>query len=200
MATEEIRPSAGRPRRSTSTRQRRPKKNRQKRSQTRVETTDANRLKIATIDWMDKPFQFKFPESRELKGMSEAELNSLLQRFDIGKKWPAMTADMQFYASRLSYISDRNNFYSTIDDMASSKKYLLGEVRTAYREFSTIDALDGNTETELIWIPDGDENTCITCAARGGSIGTIAYHFSRGLPGPSVCLGRENCRCMLAAV
>jgi hypothetical protein len=173
-----------------------------KRSQIRVE--ENNRLTSGQIDWTDdRPFQFEFPESRDLAGLEPEEYYFFLKRFGLQKKWPDLTADMSFYISNLSNIPfGTPQWEQTVEELFSrgSKAGLKSMCRTAYRQISTIDAMDGNTAGELIWIADGDENTCVHCAARGGDVGTIQYHAAKGLPGPATCEGGSWCRCSLAAI
>ena len=161
------------------------------------------RLEAPTIDWGSPPEQFRFPESRVLKTYPIEDLNDLLMRFNIVEPWPQARAAAAGYVQRMSAIPPGSEaFKDEIDRLLDfeSKRGSLGATRRAYREYSLVDALDGDRMTPLIWISDGDDGTCERCGARGGDIGTVAYHSSRGLPGPAVCLGGDYCRCQLVPI
>lgn len=74
--------------------------------------------------------------------------------------------------------------------------------RRVMREFAQIEALSGaNVEKqELIRISEGDDNVCDSCDAKGGEVGTMAYHASIGLPGAASCYGGDMCRCELVLI
>lgn len=162
-----------------------------------------NQLKAPTIDWSSPPEQFRFPEISELVNMTPEELTYYLERFGIKEAWPQMRASTAGYVQRMTSMPPGSPaFMDEINRLldAESKRGALSMTRRAYRELATIDALDGDVATELIWITDGDDGTCPHCESRGGDIGTIQYHAAKGLPGPGVCLGGDMCRCQLLPI
>jgi len=162
-----------------------------------------NRLEAPTIDWSSGvPEQFRFPDSRDLKGLSVAELNEYLTQFGILEPWQQAKVAAASYVQRMSPIPPGSQaFKDEIDRLVGfdNPRGALGMVRRAYRELSLVDAISGGSR-EYIWISDGDDGTCDRCGSRGGDIGTIAYHARKGLPGPSVCKGGDHCRCGLFPV
>ena len=164
---------------------------------------DDKRLEAPTIDWSSPPEQFRFPELGELNELDPGELSRLLKRFGITQPWPQMRASTAGYVQRMSQIPPGSDaFLEEIERLldSESKRGALSMTRRAYRELSTIDALEGETESELIWISDGGEGTCTRCNARGGEIGTIQQHAAKGLPGPMTCAGGDLCRCTLVPI
>jgi hypothetical protein len=163
------------------------------------------RLNAPALDWSQgwPPQGVNFPEIRDLVNLSVAELNDLLSRFGILDSWPQARVSTAGYVQRMSQIPPGSQaFKDEINRLLDerSKRGALGLTRRAYSELSLVDALNDDPNTELIWIADGDERTCAPCAARGGDIGTIAYHSEKGLPGNAVCLGGAYCRCQLVPI
>lgn len=162
-----------------------------------------NRLVSPTIDWNSPPDQFRFPEISELKGWPPDRLSDLYKRFGITEPWPQMKMSTAAYVQRMTSIPPGSDaFKEELNRLLDieSKRGALMMTRRAYREFSTIEAMEGNTATDLIWVADGDDGTCSRCGNRGGDIGSIQYHAAQGLPGPGVCEGGDLCRCMLLPI
>lgn len=165
---------------------------------------EGNRLTSPTIEWSSPPNQVRLPSASDLKGMPPEQLSKILKQFGISKPWPQMKMATAAYAERMMTIPPGNP--GALQDEIKrlldfeSKRGALGAARRAYREYAMIEAMDGDVQTDLIWISDGDDGTCERCAARGGDIGTVQYHAAQGLPGPSVCQGGDYCRCQLLPI
>lgn len=162
-----------------------------------------NRLESPAIDWETAPERFKFPEISSLKNLEIGELAQLYQRFGIVAPWTQMRVATAAYVQRMTSIPPGSDaFKDEINRLldTESKRGVLSMTRRAYREFTTIEGMQEDTTTEFIWISDGDDGTCERCSARGGDIGTIAYHAAQGLPGASTCSGGDMCRCQLVPV
>lgn len=162
-----------------------------------------NKLESPTLDWNSPPEQFEFPELRDLVNMPVPELRGYLKRFGIEEPWPQARASVAGYVQRMSQIPPGSPaFQEEIDRLLdmTSKTGALNMTRRAMRELSLVDAMDGDTQTELIWISDGDDGTCERCRPRGGDIGTVNQHAAKGLPGPAVCQGGDRCRCQLVPI
>jgi hypothetical protein len=162
-----------------------------------------NRLQSPTIDWTSGvPEQFRFPPSRDLKGMSVSELNAYLERFGILEPWQQAKVSAAGYVQRMTSIPPGSEAFR--DEVSrivglDNPRGALSMTRRAYRELSLVDAVSGGAR-EYIWISDGDESTCARCGSRGGDIDTLVGHAKKGLPGPGVCEGGDYCRCELVPV
>lgn len=162
-----------------------------------------NRLESPTIDWTSGvPEQFRFPSSRDLKGLPVAELNAYLERFGIVEPWQQAKVAAASYVQRMTLLPPGSDaFKAEISRLVGldNPRGALSMTRRAYRELSLVDAVSGGAR-QYIRISDGDENTCDRCGALGGFIGTIAEHAARGMPGPASCQGGDYCRCELVPV
>jgi len=82
-----------------------------------------------------------------------------------------------------------------------SQRRLLGQARRVQENFSSLASVGGDLDTVTIWVAEGDSNTCEECIAQAGIEMTMRERLQGDiLPGASVCLGGDNCRCTLAAV
>lgn len=84
-------------------------------------------------------------------------------------------------------------------DLVASESQLrqLELTRSAAQQHSTVIDTAGDTSVEMIWVVEGDENTCDNCAPRAAEIRTYDEWMSIGMPGASVCKGGDRCRCDL---
>lgn len=168
-------------------------------------TESPDRLLSPMLDWSSgsAPERFYLPSISELRSLGIDELAVILERFGINGGWPALKASAAGYVQRMSmippgspaFIDEINRLTETV-----SKRGSLGMSRTAYRDLQLFEALDGDTNVEMIWIAEQDDSTCNRCAARGGDIDTFKSHAAKGLPGPAVCEGGSYCRCQLVRI
>jgi hypothetical protein len=83
-----------------------------------------------------------------------------------------------------------------------SNRMLTNMARRASEQYTTMAALEGDPNAELVRIPEDfdDERICDRCADLAGETGTYAFHAGIGLPGAASCYGGDACRCTLVAV
>jgi len=149
------------------------------------------------------PQQARLPSIADMRNLSQAELFDVLEQYGVTEPWESMINDTRKYLQRVSSItpgSDRwneelNNLITT-----ESRRGMLNLARRTQERFSTLDAIDGNVNQEMMWVTVSDDNLCENCDARGGRIQSYAQWTQDGLPGSAVCLGGDQCRCELVLV
>jgi hypothetical protein len=64
--------------------------------------------------------------------------------------------------------------------------------RRVAQTWSSLEAIDGDVNKTMIWLPERDENTCENCSANGGKEKTWAEWQVSGPPGSAVCRGGDQ--------
>lgn len=168
------------------------------------EERGAARLDKPTIDWAGNvPTQFEFPELADLVSMDDAALSEILRRFGVTPSSLEMRASAAAYVSRMTgYAPNSDAWNKAVDALLDneSQRGLLSMCRSAMREFSILEAANGDLTTEFCRISEGDDHVCPQCQNLAGEEGTLAYHATIGMPGAASCDGGDMCRCQLVAV
>lgn len=148
-----------------------------------------------------RPNQAKLPTLAEMKDMSNADLLRTLNHYGITEPYNMLQMQSMDYVRRMMPLKtseDINRAYSQL--INNERRQLLGVTRRVSQQWSTLDAIQGNIQQELIWIAEDDEATCDACAPRSGEIETWIGWRQRGMPGSEVCQGGNYCRCDLIVV
>lgn len=150
------------------------------------------------------------PDIRDMVGLTNSQLNEVLKRFNVLPTWSEQYAEAQKYLAQFSTIppallseDEYQRRIRALLDLNPRKdgkpsRGLLGLSRRVQERYTTMEAIGGQPEAELIRIAELDDNTCSGCDALAGEMGTYAYHASIGLPGSQEC--GNNCRCQLVRV
>ena len=138
-----------------------------------------------------------------LREMSNVELYS--QLLDYGAILPAeqTIASAQGYVARMTNYPPKSvQFKEEVAKLidVNSKRGLQGMNRRAVAQISMVSEIGGDPKKLLVWIGEGGNNVCSNCASRFGEVKTYEQWENEGLPGASVCLGGDLCRCQLVAV
>lgn len=164
-----------------------------------------NVLESPTIGRASPPYQVPLPSVAEIVELDVAARYRLLEQFGLQTTWEEARADAGKYVSRMTgYQAGTEAYRLEVDNLVSTetKRGLLGNLRNAYREFSTYDMMEGldPAKAEFTRIVEGDEASCNSCLALAAEEGTMAHHQAVGMPGSASCLGGSNCRCDLVHV
>lgn len=148
------------------------------------------------------PQQARLPRIEDMSRLSKKQLTDVLQHYGVMKPWDSMIADTSKYLERVSGIVEGDPRWKQEMDalLGSEQRALVSLSRRVSEKWSTLDAIDGNVKQELMWITHTDDSLCENCEDRGGEIKTFEEWSAEGLPGASVCLGGDQCRCELVPV
>jgi len=130
------------------------------------------------------PMQLKTPSLAQLKGLSPGQLSLVAQRYGLEKPWSAMVADGTQRMSGLASLPPGTAQFGDIIDRAVKPmaNAQLGRARDSMRRYQQIAALDGDINTNLVRVDEGDDDVCESCDSLSGMEGTIA-DFQGEMPG-----------------
>jgi hypothetical protein len=149
------------------------------------------------------PEQMRLPSLAELQGLTNAELMEVLQHYGVMAPWGAMVTRAQQYVTRMTELRPGSpEWQAEVDRLITtdSRRGMLSLNRRVAQTWSSLEAIDGDVNKTMIWLPERDENTCENCSANGGKEKTWAEWQVSGPPGAAVCLGGDQCRCDLVVV
>jgi len=143
------------------------------------------------------------PSLAEMRSLSPEELLAELQYYGVVDPWPKLRNSAAAYVARMTSLQPGSAaFAREVEGLigTASKRGLLGLSRRTAERYTTMLAVGGDPDAELIRISEGDEHVCDNCDALEGVVGTLAQHEALGLPGAQSCLGGDYCRCTLVRV
>ena len=151
----------------------------------------------------NRPEMSKLPSLADMKQLPNAELLQVLNHFQVFRAWETFVMANMAYVERLTNIAPGSQAMglavrALID--TSSRRALIGMSRRALEQWSTLEAVDGKVETEMIWMCLDDESSCQNCLDNDGEIDSMINWQRRGPPGSGVCEGGDYCRCSLIKI
>jgi len=151
-----------------------------------------------------RPKQASLPDMVELRDLPNDQLLSVLEHYGVIEPWHQMKQRATEYVQRMSRIrpGDEQAIQDAVDEITTtaSRRGMLGLNRRIYETWSSLDAIDGNLNQDMIWICEDDESSCTGCKSHGGEIKSYAEWQIEGPPGAAICKGGDYCRCQLVAV
>ena len=158
-----------------------------------------------TRDDVGRPEAIRMPDQSQLLELSrtmegQAQLSRLLEHYGVFNPIEQSVTQSMQYVSRMTGYTGAELKDAVNDLLANQQRTLLGMTRRVQEQFSSLVAIDGNAQQEMIWIDEGDENECDACDSRAGEIMTWAEWQSVGPPGARVCAGGDYCRCVLIPI
>lgn len=149
----------------------------------------------------DSPRYAALPDLAEMKNMTNEELMRTMTHYGITEPLGILQSQAMEYVRRMMPLrTDEDINLAFAELVANERRQLLGTARRVQQQWSTLDAIQGNLEQELIWLAEDDEATCDSCAPRSGEIDTFIGWKQRGMPGSATCRGGNYCRCDLVAI
>ena len=140
------------------------------------------------------------PDIDVIKKMSNAELLDFLESHGVTKSYGQMQMDAGQYVTRMTDLRPGSPEWAAevfrITD-TESRRGMLGLTRRVQQNWTTLEYIDGDVDTQLIWVSEGDDHTCDNCARQAGQVKTYRQWQLEGMPGASTCLGGDYCRCDL---
>jgi hypothetical protein len=138
-----------------------------------------------------------------LRGLSNTELYNLMVEAGAMRPIDKLITDQMGYVARMTNLRPGDPQFTAdvaalID--ANSGTNMQAMNRRAVEQFYTQREINGNVNTEMVWIIEGGPNTCRYCQDRAGQVQTYAEWVAIGLPGADTCAGGDRCRCHLAAL
>lgn len=148
------------------------------------------------------PKLIRLPDLKDIKNLSLKDLKDTLKHYGVTEAWESYEANAASYLARVSSIPPGPLFDAELERIldVSSKRGALGMSRRAVQTWSTLEAIDGNVNQEMMWLNEDDDRTCEPCDQNGGEIHTYAEWVQIGLPGAQTCLGGDYCRCDLLVI
>ncbi|MCK4306508.1 MAG: hypothetical protein KAY24_19860, partial [Candidatus Eisenbacteria sp.] len=152
-----------------------------------------------------EPVSRRLPRLASIKpdALSRAELWNVCEAYKIVPAGPAFRAAQGQWLGRLwSLPQGSPRIEQELDallDGPLSKTMVRRMARRGQEQYTTMDAVSQDPNTEFTRIPEDFDPECIcdACADLAGEEGTYAYHQSIGLPGAGSCYGGDECRCKL---
>lgn len=149
----------------------------------------------------DEPYQRRLPTLVEMGNLSNGELLRTLNHYGITEHYGILqTQDMDYVRRMMPMRSEGDINRAYQDLLRNQERHLLGVTRRVAERWSTLDAIQGDINKEMIWIAEDDEATCENCAPRSGEIDTWIGWKERGFPGAETCQGGNLCRCDLTVI
>lgn len=143
------------------------------------------------------------PALAEMRALETADLLGELQFFGVVDPWPKLRANAAAYVTRMTSLQPGSTAWAAeVENVigTSSRRGVLGLARRTQERYTTMGAVGGDPDAELMRIGEGDEHVCDSCDEREGTIGTLAQHEAMGLPGAQSCQGGDYCRCALVRI
>ncbi len=146
------------------------------------------------------PRAVNVPTAAQLKGMSTGQLTSVANRFGYSNTIDEQMRIHGGFLNRFGIMQGDPRWDAEMSNLQGNiKRSLVGHTRQLAQRHETLSAIDGKTNTEMIYINESAE-PCEECEPLGGTEGTYAWFVESGnLPGDR-CLGGANCLCTLSAV
>jgi hypothetical protein len=138
-----------------------------------------------------------------MRGLSNAELEDLLQHYGIKAPWGTAVSRAGQYVTRMTELRPGSPEWAAERDRiidTQSRRGMLSLNRRVAQTWSSLDAIDGDVNKTMIWLTEADEGVCENCEERAGEELTWAEWQVAGPPGAAVCLGGDYCRCDLVVV
>lgn len=162
---------------------------------------DDNRYITPGLKHDDRPHTRKLPTVKELGDLSNAEILKVLNHYGITEPYGILQSQAMEYVRRMMPLRSEADIQAAFNELINNeRRQLLGVSRRVSQQWSTLDAIQGDIDKELIWLAEDDEATCDSCAPRSGDIDTFAGWKARGLPGSATCRGGNYCRCDLVVI
>jgi hypothetical protein len=142
-------------------------------------------------------------ELRALRVLENRALYDTLLDYGALRPPDQVVADASGYVARMTqYKPGTPQFKSAVNDLIDmeSGRGLKQQVRRSVERVYSYREADGNLDTLMVWIGEGDKSTCDFCPLRYGVIKRFGDWLEDGMPGAEVCAGGDYCRCHLAAV
>lgn len=146
------------------------------------------------------PRSVPMPSPAEMRGMSKSELSAIMTRFGWVPTWANEKEVHAKWLERWGITTDDPRYEREMERLLQSETAtsMLGETRRLAESYETLAAIDGNVNTETIYINEG-EDPCEECVPLAGEIMTYAERVAtKSLPGDR-CLGGSNCLCAIMA-
>lgn len=150
------------------------------------------------------PVSAPVPTLADLRGFSSKNpedinaMSQMLGRFG----FPApdeMTEQQQRYLAGFNIVPGSPNYEAQMERLRSdlSGRFLLAQARRTQEGYQTLKAINGNLDTEMIRLAEGDD-PCDRCVPLDGLVQTYREFVQNNeLPGGSSCEGGDNCLCSL---
>lgn len=142
-------------------------------------------------------------ELRFLREMDNTELYDYLREYGALRPTEQVIADSAQYVTRMTqYRPGSNEWKSAVNDLIdpNSKRAVQGMNRRSVQRLYTFRESGGDFNKLMVWIGEGDPNTCDPCFDRFGEVKTYGEWLEAGMPGASVCRGGDRDRCQLMAL
>ena len=140
------------------------------------------------------------PSLNSIKKMSNAQLMENLINMGVTGPIGTMQTSASQYVQRMTelrpgsprFALEVNNIIGT-----ESRRGMIGLTRRTQQQWTSLAYIDGDVNQNMIWVVEGDSNTCSNCEANAGEVKTYAEWQAEGPPGAAVCEGGDYCRCDL---
>lgn len=143
----------------------------------------------------------KLPTIENFRNIAKADQLRFLYHYGMAKTWGHLQMQAMSSVERMYELTDPDEFIRAIEELKNNQvRQVLELERRVVQRWTTLDAIDGDTTKELMWIAEDDKFTCENCLPRSGEIDTFEGWAKRGNPGASVCLGGDSCRCDLVLI
>lgn len=148
------------------------------------------------------PVDVKLPSIAELRHLTDSELLEVAQRYGVYNGWNDLFTRNAALVEQLGRIPPGSvafwNEVERITEPMRSTGTAKSIARTSMRSYNQIIASDGDPDTVMVRVGEGDDLMCDGCMAIESAEGTYSEHEAIGLPGTQECGG--HCRCMLIPV
>ena len=162
---------------------------------------DDNRFITPGLRHDGPPELNRLPNIDDMRNLTNEELAKLLEHYGILEPIGMQQTAAMDYVRRMMPLRSEEDIRAAYNELINNeRRQLLGLNRRVAQQWSTLDAIDGDMEKEMIWIAEDDEATCDSCAPRSGEIATFREWKQRGMPGAEVCRGGDYCRCDLVVI
>lgn len=156
-----------------------------------------------TTDSRGRPTVSGIPSLDNMKDLTTSGLAQVLKNYNVFGPWGTFIAESRAYVSRMTtYAPGSKAFDKAAEQLvdSTSKRGLLGMARRASENWSTLEAIKGNENQELMWVCLDSDSSCENCLEKDGQIYTYLEWQVIGPPGAATCLGGNYCRCSLIRV
>ena len=138
-----------------------------------------------------------------LSELSNAELYTVLVENGAMRPVDKLIADQMGYVSRMTDLRPGDpRFAEEVAGLINqnSTTNIASMNRRAVEQIHAQREINGDVNTEMVWIVEGGASTCSYCLARAGMVKSYKEWQLVGMPGAETCKGGDRCRCHLAAL
>jgi hypothetical protein len=145
------------------------------------------------------PVVVPIPDSEQLAELGTADtetLNAVLERYRLVNTPDTMLQAQTKYLERFNATAGTDLYDTQLQELKAGMegRILLGQSRRVSQRYGTLVATDGNLDSEVIYINEGEE-PCEGCEPLGGTVGKLRDLIAEGIEPAAQCLGGDLCLC-----